>query len=178
MVCDVTRFIGARFTGTHASTPTIAWHIRIVTPTARQELTKKMVVCSVQGCKSKSSGGEVGNELRYFRFPTDKIVCNSWVEKCGRKSPINTATARVCSLHFVENDYLLKHRLLKYSPKKKQLVKGAIPSVNLSDTILTTPTKKTNIGIATIPTRKRHQENIKAMFHCSKQKNGQNCYLI
>lgn len=113
-----------------------------------------MVVCAVLGCKSSSR--EKSNSLRYFRFPKDKSVCALWVEKCGRKSLINTATARVCSLHFMEEDYLLQHRLLEYSPKKRQLVKDAVPSVNLSNFTITTPTKKTNIrGVRNPTLRKR-----------------------
>lgn len=73
-------------------------------------------------------------KVHFYRFPKDKKLCDIWVAKCQRKTPINVENARICSHHFKEDDFErnLKHELLSFAYCSKKLLKaGSIPADNL-----------------------------------------------
>lgn len=88
--------------------------------------TEIMVMCAVALCNSNNNKEckAVESNLRYFSFPSDKILRRKWVQKCYRFSKFNVNNARICSRHFVEEDYLLKHRILNEPFCKWKLKKG------------------------------------------------------
>ena len=92
-----------------------------------------MVMCAVDNCENNNNKkGKVSQiKCRYFSFPRNEQICDLWVQRCSRSQKFNTATARICSMHFTENDYCLQHRLLNYLPSKMKLKSDAVPSINL-----------------------------------------------
>lgn len=91
-----------------------------------------MVYCAVMGCTSNNNKRSKNIlDLRFFRFPRDKQVCEQWILKCYQKFKFNVKTSRLCSRHFVESDYCLKEKLLKLPQNKWKLKSDAIPSLHL-----------------------------------------------
>lgn len=88
-----------------------------------------MVNCSVATCKNYAR--KTVNVV-YHVFPKNPSLSSEWVVKCKRADNINIANARVCSDHFVDNDYVedLQNRLLGL-PQRKILKENAVPTVNL-----------------------------------------------
>ncbi|XP_050711209.1 uncharacterized protein LOC126995578 isoform X4 [Eriocheir sinensis] len=69
-----------------------------------------MVYCSVKGCKENDRKRE---NAPLHRFPVDKTTQKIWIEFCYN-TKIKPGVARVCGLHFTEEDYVrnLKYELL------------------------------------------------------------------
>lgn len=84
--------------------------------------------CAVAPCKNT---GRNNSEVIYHTFPKDKQIQNEWIARCKRKDKINVRNARVCSAHFLPEDYErdLKNELLGLPLKK--LRTGAIPSQHI-----------------------------------------------
>ena len=82
--------------------------------------------CCVPGCNSDSRYENNNTEAVWFhRFPIDKTTRKAWIIKIRRdKGPLFniTRSTYVCSLHFKPSDY-------KWSPVRKRLIKGAVPSI-------------------------------------------------
>lgn len=91
-----------------------------------------MVYCSVQDCHNSNDkkSKNKNKTVQFHRFPKDPELCKLWVEKCNKKI-INTKNSRICSVHFDENSFTLKSRLLNMSLKNKKLNKNAIPTLLL-----------------------------------------------
>ena len=72
------------------------------------------------------------NNISFFRFPKNKDFCCIWLVKCARKDKINI-TARLCSLHFTEDQFErnLRNELLNREIIQKILKNDAIPLTNL-----------------------------------------------
>ncbi|KAI5704495.1 hypothetical protein M8J75_006003 [Diaphorina citri] len=90
--------------------------------------------CSVALCRNHSnSTNQDGLKLSFFHFPKNPSLQKKWLEKCRRKDVqnINFSNARICSEHFVNEDFedLVKARILGVQPKK--LKAEAVPSNNL-----------------------------------------------
>ncbi|XP_063241467.1 uncharacterized protein LOC134541744 isoform X2 [Bacillus rossius redtenbacheri] len=90
-----------------------------------------MPQCAVATCRN-SHRKTKGRRVRYHRFPAEAGVRRRWVEACGRlngaTAAFNTATARVCSLHFSAASYErdVEHELLGLPPRSR-LKRGAVP---------------------------------------------------
>ena len=84
-----------------------------------------MPQCAVSTCRNNHRKTK-GRRVRYHRFPAEDDVRSRWVSVCGRS--FNTATARVCSLHFSPNSYErdVEHELLGLPPRSR-LKRGAVP---------------------------------------------------
>lgn len=84
-------------------------------------------MCAVAQCKSNNSKTckSVEPNIRYFSFPSNEIIRHEWVRSCFRRTEFNVNYARICSRHFTEEDYLLKHRILNEPFCKWKLKKGA-----------------------------------------------------
>lgn len=89
-----------------------------------------MPQCAVVGCNS-SHRKTKGGSIRYHRFPGDATTRARWVQSCG-KYVHNCSTARICSLHFTDENYErdVQHELLGL-PTRCRLKKGALPDRNL-----------------------------------------------
>ena len=81
--------------------------------------------CAVAICPSPK-------EASYHHFPHDEKLKKVWIACCSRKDAINPATAKICSNHFCEVDFVrdLQAELLGQKRRRK-LQQGAIPSLNL-----------------------------------------------
>ncbi|KAJ8944676.1 hypothetical protein NQ318_015884 [Aromia moschata] len=87
--------------------------------------------CAVYGCNTNNRST---NNFKFFGFPKDENMKAKWKHLCKRKDKFNVKNARICSKHFVDEDYErnLKHELLGYQPKRfRSLKKEAVPSKNL-----------------------------------------------
>lgn len=84
-----------------------------------------MPQCAVSTCRNNHRKTK-GRRVRYHRFPAEDDVRSRWVSVCGRS--FNTATARVCSLHFSPHSYErdVEHELLGLPPRSR-LKRGAVP---------------------------------------------------
>lgn len=87
--------------------------------------------CAVVGCKSHNSNTK-GTGVILHIFPRNSNIQNVWVTKCRRKDKINISNARICSLHFIDSDYVrdLQSELLG-TQRKRVLKQDAVPSINL-----------------------------------------------
>lgn len=68
--------------------------------------------------------------IRFFRFPNDPEAKRSWMKACG-KGQFEVMYARICSLHFTEDDWRLQDRIMNTPMNKRLLDKNAIPSLHL-----------------------------------------------
>ncbi|PSN36249.1 hypothetical protein C0J52_21116 [Blattella germanica] len=86
-----------------------------------------MPQCAVATCRNNHRKTK-GRRVRYHRFPAEDDVRSRWVSVCGRGGGFNTATARVCSLHFSPHSYErdVEHELLGLPPRSR-LKRGAVP---------------------------------------------------
>ena len=78
--------------------------------------------CAVQNCKSWNMNKNVDKNVKFFSFPTDPEIRNLWMRACG-KGTFNIKNARICSLHFIEDHWRLKDKLLNTELKNKCLKK-------------------------------------------------------
>ncbi|GAB6030018.1 hypothetical protein CHUAL_014170 [Chamberlinius hualienensis] len=89
------------------------------------------IACAVIECRNTGRLKSTRPDIIFHQFPTrNELICQKWVHLCKRKDKINTKNARICSNHFVADDYErdLKNELLGI-PTKKLLKSTAIPSV-------------------------------------------------
>lgn len=83
-----------------------------------------MVVCAMKNCKNyiknknrakscDKNGAKNGEHrhLQYYRFPRNLLLLEQWKDKCGEKpDDFNYENARVCSIHFTNEDYRIQDR--------------------------------------------------------------------
>lgn len=111
--------------------------------------------CAVYGCnnnnkKTKNTCCMVKDgSINYFRFPKDKNICRQWEVACRRDEKFNAKNSRICSIHFCEEDFELKHKLNFSSVKCRILKKDAIPKVFL-------PKKAMKLTSRTVRAEKRN----------------------
>lgn len=91
-------------------------------------MSKNNSNCAVANC---SNYGRKSSDILYHRFPKNEVQ-REWVARCKRADKINVNNARICSIHFLPEDYErdLKNELLGL-PIKKKLKANAVPSQNL-----------------------------------------------
>ncbi|XP_037907228.1 THAP domain-containing protein 1-like [Hermetia illucens] len=90
-----------------------------------------MVRCAINGCESYQ--GKKGSTLRFFRFPKNKTICEEWRKLCEKSRKIDFKNARVCSKHFLQDDYKLQDILLETLESKRRLKDDAVPSQYLRE---------------------------------------------
>lgn len=77
-------------------------------------------VCSVASCKNVSrKPNKNGEKLIFFNFPKDPCIQREWVKRCSQNEDYPTENKRVCSQHFLPEDYEdeLKARLMGFRPR-------------------------------------------------------------
>lgn len=88
-----------------------------------------MVSCSVEGCKGNAKTN-ISETVQFHRFPEDINVNKKWIQACNKKI-LNTKNSRICSIHFTDESYLLKSRLLNVPDNKRRLKNTAVPTLLL-----------------------------------------------
>lgn len=88
----------------------------------------KMRCCAIEGCANKRNSRK---QIRFFPFPTDEHVHSLWAAVCKRE----VALRFVCEDHFDEESWSMKDRLLNMPISKRRLLPGAVPTLNLSETV-------------------------------------------
>ncbi|KAJ8941067.1 hypothetical protein NQ318_003248 [Aromia moschata] len=89
--------------------------------------------CAVYGYNTNKRSK---NNFKFFGFPNDEKLKAKWRHLCKREDTFSVNNARICSNHFVDEDYErnLRHELLGYQPKRfRSLKKEDVPSKNLSN---------------------------------------------
>lgn len=92
--------------------------------------------CAVKSCpntyhKTKvPHSGIKGVQIKYHAFPKNPNYSKLWIQRCNEEKPINEKYARICSDHFLDEDYErdLKGELLGQK-LVKVLKKDAVPSI-------------------------------------------------
>ena len=81
--------------------------------------------CAVAICPSPQ-------DASYHHFPKDLKLKKIWTDRCNRKDNINPQTAKICSEHFKQEDFIrdLQAELLG-QPRRRRLHPEYIPSRNL-----------------------------------------------
>ena len=82
--------------------------------------------CVLLGCNNKPS-----ELITLHQFPKDKDVCQDWIKfVCNRQPNWKLKkTSCLCSVHFLENDFLNWQQVVSGYAKKLQRKTDAIPSV-------------------------------------------------
>ncbi|XP_011861616.1 PREDICTED: uncharacterized protein LOC105558510 isoform X2 [Vollenhovia emeryi] len=90
--------------------------------------------CIVSGCNSNSNGYS-GERINFFLLPKNQIIREAWLRKIGENS-ISKNTAKVCSLHFSEDSFVVPKKKSKVPDCKKRLrlLQTAIPTLFLTST--------------------------------------------
>lgn len=92
--------------------------------------------CAVCGCNVDNQAKNFDKNIRFFTFPKDEKYRKEWIRLCKRDDAFNVKTARMCSIHVNQEDYVrnLKYELLGYMPRNgsiRALKEDAIPSKHL-----------------------------------------------
>jgi len=86
--------------------------------------------CAVASCRN-THHNEAGKSLSFHRFPNkDEGLVKLWIGRCCRKDPFNAKTARICSEHFEDGQFIrdLRRELLGDAVKARRILKDdAIP---------------------------------------------------
>lgn len=83
--------------------------------------------CAVANC----TNDENSTNISFHRIPKNKKQRIAWVEACKRKDHFSVDSARICSAHFSQEDFMTD---LKYEfgiPSKRRLIAGVIPRFNI-----------------------------------------------
>lgn len=101
-----------------------------------------MVCCAVAGCINSCRLQKKLNFI-WHRFPKDNETRQKWINTCRRADSFSVDSARICSVHFDDSDYLrdLKSELLNLPPKRV-LKPSSVPHLNLPVVSATTTVEK------------------------------------
>lgn len=91
-----------------------------------------MVRCIVPGCKNYECE-KLKAKKKFFCFPRNKDLCALWVRVCMVGSDVDVKGIKICSDHFVDEDYRLKDILLNTEFVKRRLRVGAYPTQFVPD---------------------------------------------
>lgn len=85
--------------------------------------------CCIPTCRNSSY---FNKKESFHRFPKREELRKEWAKRCKSIKKINLSFARLCSIHFLEDDFErdLKNELLNL-PLRKKLKSDAVPSLNL-----------------------------------------------
>ncbi|GAB6029050.1 hypothetical protein CHUAL_004836 [Chamberlinius hualienensis] len=90
-----------------------------------------MPACAVALCRNYTKTTK-GTNVKYFSFPRDPSTQEEWVLRCGRETEFNVNNSRICSEHFIQEDFErdLMNELLGL-PIKRTLKPTALPTINI-----------------------------------------------
>ncbi|XP_063905013.1 THAP domain-containing protein 2-like isoform X2 [Zophobas morio] len=91
-------------------------------------------ICSIASCKNNYlRAKKEGKPITFFNFPKDPEIRAEWVRRCKRDDKFHPKYKRVCSKHFVEEDYkdIIKAKVMNVPPKKLRAT--AVPSLYLPE---------------------------------------------
>ncbi|XP_063241746.1 uncharacterized protein LOC134541925 isoform X2 [Bacillus rossius redtenbacheri] len=93
--------------------------------------------CAVGICSNSLQKTKINPDtahIKYHRFPKDKHLRKLWVHRCKRNVNFNPSAAKVCSVHFKDDDFErdLQNELLGLA-QKKVLKKDAVPSLHMTN---------------------------------------------
>ncbi|XP_025834113.1 trichohyalin isoform X8 [Agrilus planipennis] len=103
-----------------------------------------MMRCAVFGCHSDNQSKRFKKDIMFFSFPSDKKISDIWKNLCHRSDNFNVKTSRICSKHFVQSDYNLKHLLVLFNDKSnkfRRLKPDSIPSQFLTTSVVTSSSR-------------------------------------
>ena len=88
--------------------------------------------CAVFGCDNNNNSGNI-DKISYHKFPNDTKMCKQWVFSCRRQDQFNVKTARVCSIHFKAEDFIIPNPIFaQYELKSNVKLKpNVVPSLLL-----------------------------------------------
>ena len=66
--------------------------------------------CSAYGCKSGYDSQVTSVGISFHSFPKDTELRDKWIRANPRKDFVPSKHSRLCSLHFVDSDFVLKHK--------------------------------------------------------------------
>ncbi|KAG8291201.1 hypothetical protein J6590_066691 [Homalodisca vitripennis] len=91
-----------------------------------------MPCCAYSGCTNHTDFGKTLG-ISFHRFPRNPQAAERWASACGRTEVFSVLTARVCSEHFLDEDYErdLKSELMN-TDRKRLLRHSAVPSLSPS----------------------------------------------
>ncbi|XP_046674979.1 uncharacterized protein LOC124363760 [Homalodisca vitripennis] len=91
-----------------------------------------MPCCAYSGCTNHTDFGKTLG-ISFHRFPRNPQAAELWASACGRTEVFSVLTARVCSEHFLDEDYErdLKSELMN-TDRKRLLRHSAVPSLSPS----------------------------------------------
>ena len=90
--------------------------------------------CCAPGCKSGYKSNNAVDKITFHKFPLkNKTLLNHWLIRISRENFEATESSRICSLHFVEEDFVTENmdtnpRRKKGILEKRRLRNGAIPT--------------------------------------------------
>ncbi|XP_011870749.1 PREDICTED: uncharacterized protein LOC105563624 [Vollenhovia emeryi] len=92
-----------------------------------------MPTCCVKNCKSHTNNMFLTKDIKHFSFPKEIAIRQQWLNACQRKeTEIKVDSARICSIHFEENCFILEKTQprSKSKPAKEvlRLKNGCIPT--------------------------------------------------
>ncbi|XP_072753985.1 uncharacterized protein [Anoplolepis gracilipes] len=94
--------------------------------------------CCVKNCKSVWTKN---SNINFYRFPSqDETILKYWIAATGRNNWSPYTSARICSLHFTEDDYYKN----KENPKRRRLKPKIIPTQYVHASILQVFSQDTN----------------------------------
>lgn len=86
--------------------------------TFQHQMTRTSLHCCVPKCSTSS---RYNSQLSFHRFPVNREVKAQWLVKIKRDNFTPTESTRVCSRHFITDDFLLSEGV------KRRLKTGAVP---------------------------------------------------
>jgi len=124
-----------------------------------------MPSCAIAKCSSNENNCKEKG-ITFHRIPKDKGLRKAWVHACKRADKFNVDSVKVCSLHFVDDDFErdLKSELLNLKPVK-QLKFGVIPHFNI-------PTVKNKSVDSERTARIKKRENKATVRRLCEESNG------
>ena len=90
-------------------------------------------ICSIASCKNNYlRAKKEGKPITFFNFPKDPEIRAEWVRRCKRDDKFHPKYKRVCSKHFVEEDYkdIIKAKVMNVPPKKLRATGNDVSEVD------------------------------------------------
>lgn len=89
--------------------------------------------CAIESCNVLyEHTKKLNSKVSFYCFPKNENLKQIWIKKCNRNEHMSVQRARVCSLHFRDDDFQRDRRNeLLNMPQKLRLKKGSIPTLNL-----------------------------------------------
>ncbi|XP_063976550.1 uncharacterized protein LOC135162241 [Diachasmimorpha longicaudata] len=133
---------------------------------------KSKTFCCVYGCHSKACRDP---KIRFYTFPREKVDFVKIINKFDEEEMIDRRQAwikvlrigkkvskymKVCSLHFIEDDFILPFRAKQHNTILLRLKKTSVPSLNLPPQPTTTSQNTANAPDNSARAERRRQRSI------------------